>query len=96
MPQVTPIGQPSFQMPQPQGMEQLAPVTPDMVQGSGGNFGELLARLQYLVACLLQKLVTLLFTPGCCKEDSLLLGDPHAASQDALMSQACGALRHQQ
>ena len=42
MPHATPTMQPSFQMPQPQGMEQQGPVTPDLVQGPPVNFGELL------------------------------------------------------
>ena len=45
MSQLTPTAQQTFQMPLPQGAEQLAPVTPDMVQSSIGNLGKLPATL---------------------------------------------------
>ena len=96
MPQLGPMVEPSFQMPQPQGMEQLAPVTPDMVQASGGTFGELLARLQYLVCVALSGGDHTAFHARVLQRRKPALGDLHAASQTALTSQACGAPRHLQ
>jgi len=40
LPQQISMLPPAFQMPQPQGMEQLVPLTPDTLQGQLSNFGE--------------------------------------------------------
>lgn len=41
LPQLTTMVPPAFQFPQPQSMEQMAPVTPEMGQAAAGRGGEL-------------------------------------------------------
>ena len=73
LPQLSSMVPPALQTPQAQGMDHVGPATPEMVQGSYANFGELSCQAscnQYQPSCLKALTEVLPWNPLSCFEDS--------------------------